>query len=66
MSNVNQARISVEDLSGNFQEVHPGLTKQEAMEESNRCLYCYDAPCITACPTGIDIPTLLKKLRQAM
>lgn len=62
VSSVKNPRISVEDLSGNFQEVHPGLTKQEAVEESNRCLYCYDAPCITACPTGIDIPTFIKKI----
>ncbi|MCH1626994.1 NAD(P)-dependent oxidoreductase [Fredinandcohnia quinoae] len=61
MSNVN-ARISYDDLRKNFQEVHPGLTNQEAIEESNRCLYCYDAPCITACPTGIDIPTFIKKI----
>ncbi len=62
VSNGNQARISFDDLSKNFQEVHPGLTKQEAIEESNRCLYCYDAPCIQACPTGIDIPTFIKKI----
>lgn len=62
MSNVDQTRISFEDLRKNFQEVHPGLTKQEALEESNRCLYCYDAPCIKACPTGIDIPTFIKKI----
>lgn len=62
MSNVNYSRITLEDLSKNFQEVHPGLTKQEAVEESNRCLYCYDAPCITACPTSIDIPTFIKKI----
>ncbi|WML28357.1 NAD(P)-dependent oxidoreductase [Neobacillus sp. OS1-33] len=46
----------------NFQEVERGLTNQEAVEESNRCLYCYDAPCIKACPTGIDIPTFIKKI----
>ncbi|MDF0725489.1 NAD(P)-dependent oxidoreductase [Cytobacillus sp. S13-E01] len=62
MTNANQTRISFEDLAKNFQEVHPGLTKQEAIEESNRCLYCYDAPCITACPTSIDIPTFIKKI----
>src|SRR6185437_14654717 len=62
MSNANYSRISFEDLNANFQEVHPGLTNQEALEESNRCLYCYDAPCITACPTGIDIPTFIKKI----
>lgn len=62
MSNVHHSRISFEDLSINFQEVHPGLTNQEANEEANRCLYCYDAPCITACPTSIDIPTFIKKI----
>lgn len=55
-------RISFKDLKQNFNEVTPGLTNREAIEESNRCLYCYDAPCITACPTGIDIPTFIKKI----
>jgi dihydropyrimidine dehydrogenase (NAD+) subunit PreT len=55
-------RISYTDISKNFQEVEPALTHQEALEESNRCLYCYDAPCIQACPTGIDIPTFIKKI----
>ncbi|MBD1382482.1 NAD(P)-dependent oxidoreductase [Metabacillus arenae] len=62
MGNVNPSRISIENLNENFQEVDPGLTRQEAVEESNRCLYCYDAPCITACPTGIDIPSFIKKI----
>lgn len=62
MSTLNKSRIWFGDLSENFQEVYPGLTNQEAIEESNRCLYCYDAPCITACPTGIDIPTFIKKI----
>lgn len=55
-------RISPKDLSKNFEEVHPGLSDQEAFEEAHRCLYCYDAPCIKACPTGIDIPTFIKKI----
>ncbi|WNB93944.1 NAD(P)-dependent oxidoreductase [Bacillus sp. NEB1478] len=50
------------DLAKNFQEFHPALTNQEAFEEANRCLYCYDAPCIQACPTGIDIPKFIKKI----
>ncbi|QPA32300.1 NAD(P)-dependent oxidoreductase [Thermaerobacillus caldiproteolyticus] len=54
--------ISLLDLEKNFQEVEPGLTDREAIEEANRCLYCYDAPCIKACPTGIDIPTFIKKI----
>lgn len=59
---LSNTRISYQDLKMNFNEVNPGLTNREAIEESNRCLYCYDAPCITACPTGIDIPTFIKKI----
>jgi dihydropyrimidine dehydrogenase (NAD+) subunit PreT len=55
-------RISITNLERNFLEVEPALTNQEALEEANRCLYCYDAPCIKACPTGIDIPTFIKKI----
>lgn len=62
MSNTSHSRISLENLSLNFQEVHPGLSRQEAIEEANRCLYCYDAPCIQACPTSIDIPAFIKKI----
>ncbi|MCM3601398.1 NAD(P)-dependent oxidoreductase [Robertmurraya korlensis] len=62
MSTVKQSRISYDHIAANFQEVHPGLSNREAAEEANRCLYCYDAPCITACPTGIDIPTFIKKI----
>ena len=56
------SRISFRNLSRNFQEINPGLSKLEAIEEANRCLYCYDAPCIKACPTGIDIPNFIKKI----
>ncbi|UCZ51414.1 NAD(P)-dependent oxidoreductase [Bacillus shivajii] len=54
--------ILLQDLEKNFEEVHNGLTNQEAIEEANRCLYCYDAPCIKACPTDIDIPKFIKKI----
>ena len=50
------------ELQKRFTEVTPPLTNQEAFQESQRCLYCYDAPCIQACPTGIDIPTFIKKI----
>lgn len=50
------------ELTKNFQEVNVGLSDREALEEANRCLYCYDAPCIQACPTGIDIPAFIKKI----
>ncbi|MGO4107868.1 NAD(P)-dependent oxidoreductase [Paenibacillus sp. YAF4_2] len=54
--------ISAESLRRNFAEVKAGMRPKEAIEESNRCLYCYDAPCIKACPTGIDIPSFIKKI----
>ena len=40
----------------------PPLSSQEALVESNRCLFCYDAPCTHACPTHIDIPKFIKKI----
>lgn len=43
-------------------EIAPALTSQEAIIEANRCLFCFDAPCIQACPTGIDIPSFIKKI----
>ncbi|MBD0380248.1 NAD(P)-dependent oxidoreductase [Paenibacillus sedimenti] len=54
--------ISLSDLKRNFAEVKAGMKHKEAIEESNRCLYCYDAPCMHACPTGIDIPSFIKKI----
>ncbi|MEI5908445.1 NAD(P)-dependent oxidoreductase [Bacillus spongiae] len=53
---------SMRDFKANFAEVKEGLSRKEAVEEANRCLYCYDAPCIQACPTGIDIPSFIKKI----
>lgn len=47
-----------------FREVVPALKPKEAIDEANRCLYCYDAPCIKACPTSIDIPSFIKKNRD--
>lgn len=49
-------------LEERFQEVFPPLSEREAVTEANRCLYCYDAPCMVACPTHIDIPTFIKKI----
>src|SRR5262249_59778595 len=43
-------------------DLKPLYTEGEAIAEANRCLYCQDAPCIAACPTGIDIPTFIRKI----
>lgn len=62
MNRMKDRSISLTDLASNFLEIEPDLTAKEAMDEANRCLYCYDAPCITACPTSINIPSFIKKI----
>jgi dihydropyrimidine dehydrogenase (NAD+) subunit PreT len=49
-------------IAANMAEIKPPLRPQEALIESNRCLFCFDAPCIMACPTGIDVPAFIKKI----
>ena len=49
-------------LAENMAELQPAYTSQEAAVEASRCLFCFDAPCIMACPTGIDIPSFIKKI----
>jgi glutamate synthase (NADPH/NADH) small chain len=43
-------------------DAKPVYAPGDAVAEANRCLYCQDAPCIAACPTGIDIPTFIHKI----
>ena len=45
-----------------FEDYKPAYSLQQAIAEAERCLYCYDAPCIRACPTTIDIPTFIRKI----
>jgi dihydropyrimidine dehydrogenase (NAD+) subunit PreT len=45
-----------------FGDLHPPFDRQAAVPEANRCLYCFDAPCTTACPTHIDVPRFIKKI----
>jgi dihydropyrimidine dehydrogenase (NAD+) subunit PreT len=54
--------LSPAAAAANMAEIAPRYTAQEASVESNRCLFCFDAPCIQACPTGIDIPSFIKKI----
>ena len=55
-------RLSREQLEERFTELKPAMTGREARIEANRCLYCFDAPCIAACPTAIDVPTFIRKI----
>ena len=58
---VQQAPVHPE-TSARFGDLHPPLDRQAAIPEANRCLYCFDAPCTTACPTHIDVPRFIKKI----
>ncbi|MFJ7732080.1 NAD(P)-dependent oxidoreductase [Lysinibacillus sp. NPDC097231] len=58
----NQENTMTQQLKRNFVELTSRMTKNEAIEEANRCLYCYDAACIKACPTSIQIPNFIKKI----
>jgi glutamate synthase (NADPH/NADH) small chain len=42
--------------------LHPALDARAAVVEANRCLNCFDAPCMSACPTHIDVPRFIKKI----
>ena len=55
-------RLAPHELAANFVDVAPPLTDHEARVAADRCYFCHDAPCITACPTGIDIPLFIRQI----
>lgn len=59
---IKAGRLDAAALSLNFQDAHPPLDGKNAVIEASRCYYCYDAPCVKACPTGIDIPSFIRKI----
>jgi len=56
-------RLSEPEYRLNFEDIHPPFeTREGALVEANRCLFCYDAPCTKSCPTSIDVPTFIKQI----
>jgi dihydropyrimidine dehydrogenase (NAD+) subunit PreT len=55
-------RLTSEAYQQNFSELHPPFDSHEAAVEADRCYFCYDAPCVTACPTQIDIPMFIRQI----
>ncbi len=54
--------LSELEFDKNFAQKKPLMNSTEAYYESSRCLFCYDAPCMNACPTHIDIPLFIKQI----
>ena len=59
---IRAGRRSAADYATAFADAAPRLTRAQALLEAERCLYCFDAPCITACPTGIDVPSFIRRI----
>src|SRR6188472_766068 len=55
-------RLSAEALAANFADIAPPFTPHEALVAADRCYFCYDAPCVAACPTSIDIPLFIRQI----
>ncbi len=56
-------RLSSEQYAENFSDIHPPYENSTAAKvDANRCLFCYDAPCMKSCPTSIDVPKFIKQI----
>jgi glutamate synthase (NADPH/NADH) small chain len=55
-------RLDADRLAENFGDLHPRLEDHEALVAADRCYFCHDAPCMTACPTAIDIPLFIRQI----
>ena len=60
------SRLKEEEYEKNFSDAYPGYSNYEAKVEADRCYFCYDAPCITACPTEINIPLFIRQISTGM
>ncbi|CAM8667722.1 GltD NADPH-dependent glutamate synthase beta chain and related oxidoreductases [Comamonadaceae bacterium] len=61
-ADVRAGRLATEEYAKRFADATPRFTASQALLEAERCLYCYDAPCATACPTSIDVPSFIKRI----
>ena len=57
------ARLAPDALARNFADIHPPLEAHEALVEADRCYFCFDAPCMQACPTAIDVPLFIREIQ---
>jgi dihydropyrimidine dehydrogenase (NAD+) subunit PreT len=62
MDGIAARRLTAQQLEQNFADIHVPLDRKRALIEASRCYFCFDAPCLEACPTGIDIPGFIRKI----
>ena len=56
-------RLTKEQYTENFADIHAQYENITAAKvDANRCLFCYDAPCMKSCPTSIDVPKFIKQI----
>ncbi|PLU43841.1 dihydropyrimidine dehydrogenase, partial [Sinorhizobium medicae] len=55
-------RLPLAEYEANFSDLHAPLDRHEALVAADRCYFCHDAPCMTACPTAIDIPLFIRQI----
>ena len=55
-------RLDPERIAVNFSDAQLPFDHHEARVAADRCYFCYDAPCIAACPTEIDIPLFIRQI----
>ncbi len=61
-SGIVAGRLNADQYVENFSDLHPPLPRNKAHIEADRCYFCYDAPCMEACPTSIDIPLFIRQI----
>ena len=59
---IKPARLTEEVYETNFADLFPAYSDHEALVAADRCYFCFDAPCVTACPTEIDIPMFIRQI----
>ncbi len=62
LPDIRPARLPDEQYAQRFADAAPRYSRGQALVEAERCLYCFDAPCTTACPTGIDVPSFIRRI----
>jgi dihydropyrimidine dehydrogenase (NAD+) subunit PreT len=60
---IHSNKLTTDQYEANFSDIHPPYENITAAKvDANRCLFCYDAPCMKSCPTSIDVPKFIKQI----